>query len=172
MNLQPTLSNEVVTIRPLKKEDFISLYEVASDQLLWEQHPNNDRYKKDIFEAFFQKALDSNGAFVIIDTSSGKIIGSSRYYDLDFEKSTVVIGFTFIERKYWGTNYNRSSKELLLNHAFQFVNSVHFHVAKNNFRSQKAMEKLGGKVIDFTTSNLGIEGNPVYEIKKEDWKII
>ena len=172
MNLQPILSNELVTLRPLKKEDFIALYEVASDELLWEQHPNNDRYKKDVFEDFFQTAIDSKGAFVIINTTSGKIIGCSRYYDLDLEKSTVVIGFTFIGRNYWGTNYNRYSKELMLNHAFQFVNSVHFHVAKSNFRSQKAMEKLGGKVITFITSAKGIEGNPVYEIKKTDWESI
>ena len=172
MNLQPTLSNELVIIRPLLKEDFEVLFSVASDKLLWEQHPNNDRYLKDVFEDFFQKALDSQGAFVIIDRASEKIIGSSRYYDLDLEKSTVIIGFTFIGRNYWGTNYNRSIKELMLNHAFQFVNSVHFHVAKSNFRSQKAMEKLGGKVITFITAATGIEGNPVYAIKKADWKAL
>lgn len=169
MNLQPTLSNEIVRIRPLQKGDFVALYEVASDKSLWEQHPNNDRYKEDIFSLFFNEALESKGAFVIIDIKTNTVIGSSRFYNLDEVKNTVVIGFTFIGRKYWGTNYNRYIKNLMVEYAFQFLNSVHFHVAKSNFRSQKAMEKLEAKIIGYTTSKTGTEGNPVYEISKENW---
>lgn len=169
MELQPTLSNEYVTIRPLKTVDFDNLYAVASDKLIWEQHPNQDRYKKEVFQSFFEKAMDSKGAFVIIDSPSAKIIGSSRYYNWDATQKTVVIGFTFMARNFWGTNYNYAIKKLMLDHAFQFVNAVHFHVAKTNFRSQKAMEKLGGKIIDYSTSEAGIEVNPIYEITKENW---
>lgn len=169
MQLQPILSNEYVTIHPLKKEDFENLFAVASDKLLWEQHPNNDRYERAVFEDFFEKAINSKGAFIIIDKKISNAIGSSRFYDWDENKKTIVIGFTFIARSYWGSHYNQSIKKLMLDHAFQFVDAVHFHVAKNNFRSQKAMEKLGSKVIGYTTSDKGIEGNPVYEIKKEDW---
>lgn len=169
MQLQPTLSNEFVTIRPLQKEDFEELYTVASDKLLWEKHPNKDRYKREVFESFFEKAMNSKGAFLFLENTSKKVIGSSRYYDWDETQKTIVIGFTFIARSYWGTHYNRSIKKLMLDHAFQYLNAVHFHVAKNNFRSQKAMEKLGGKIIDYTTSATGVEGNPIYEIKKKDW---
>ncbi|NHN26245.1 GNAT family N-acetyltransferase [Flavobacterium jejuense] len=171
MNLQPNLANKLVRLKPLEKDDFENLFIVASDPLIWEQHPNNDRYKRDVFESFFEKAMDTKGAFLIIDKCTDKTIGSSRFYDLDSTKSTIVIGFTFIARSYWGTNYNRSIKKLMLDYAFQYVNKVHFHVAKNNFRSQKAMSKLGGTVIDYSTSNLGIEGNPIYEIKKSDWSL-
>ncbi|VXB51646.1 GNAT family N-acetyltransferase [Flavobacterium sp. 9AF] len=169
MNLQPILSNDLILIRPLQKEDFNDLYAIASDKLLWEQHPNNDRYIKEVFQDFFQKALDSKGAFVIIDQEDKKIIGSSRYYDLNIENSNVVIGFTFLSRKYWGTIYNATIKKLMLDYAFNYVDDVHFHVGKTNFRSQKAMEKLGGKIIGHITSNNRIEGNPVYGISKKDW---
>ena len=169
MELQPTLSNQDVIIRPLKVTDFETLYNIASDKYIWEQHPNNDRYKKAVFEGFFEKAMNSKGAFIIIDKITEKAIGSSRYYDWDENNKTMIIGFTFIAKSYWGTHYNRSIKKLLLDHAFQYVTAVHFHVAKNNIRSQKAMEKLGAKVIGYTTSDKGIDGNPIYEIKKEDW---
>lgn len=169
MNLQPFLTNELVSLKPLEEADFEALFTVASDKLLWEQHPNNDRYKREVFQDFFQKAIESKGAFIIIDKVTNNIIGSSRFYDLDSNKSTLVIGFTFLARSYWGTNYNSAIKKLMLDYAFQYVNAVHFHVAKSNFRSQKAMIKLGGKIIGYSTSNHGIEGNPIYEIKKSNW---
>jgi RimJ/RimL family protein N-acetyltransferase len=167
MNLQPTLTNDLITLKPLVETDFDALYNVASDKLIWEQHPNNDRYQKSVFKEFFAIALASKGAFVIIDNKSNSIIGSSRYYEYDAEKKQLVIGYTFIARSYWGTNYNRTLKELMMNYAFQFVDVIHFHVGKTNFRSIKAMEKLGGEIIGHVVSVTGIVGNPIYEIKKE-----
>lgn len=167
MNLQPTLTNHLITLRPLVETDFDALYNVASDKLIWEQHPNNDRYQKSVFKEFFAIALASKGAFVIIDNKSNSIIGSSRYYEYNSEKKQLVIGYTFIARSYWGTNYNRTLKELMMNYAFQFVDVIHFHVGKTNFRSLKAMEKLGGEIIGHVVSTTGVVGNPIYEIKKE-----
>lgn len=102
MNLQPTLSDNLVVLKPLVNEHFDALYSVASDKLLWEQHPNYDRYKKDVFQDFFQKALESKGAFTIIDSKNKKVIGSSRFYDLNKKDNSIVIGYTFIDRNYWG----------------------------------------------------------------------
>jgi len=60
MNLQPThLSNEKVSLRPLAAIDFDSLYAVANDPLIWEQHPNPDRYKREVFQNYFKGALES-----------------------------------------------------------------------------------------------------------------
>lgn len=167
MNWQPLLKNELITLRPLIQTDFDALYSVASDPLIWEQHPNNDRYLEPVFRDFFALALDSKGAFVIIDNSTNNIIGSSRFYEYDAIKKQVVIGYTFISRAYWGTNYNRNIKELMMNYAFQFVDAIHFHVGITNYRSRRAMEKLGGEIIGHLVSKTGVIGNPIYEIKKE-----
>ncbi|UOX33972.1 GNAT family N-acetyltransferase [Flavobacterium sediminilitoris] len=162
MNLQPVLSNELITIRPLKESDFNALFSIASDKLIWEQHPNNDRYKKDVFKVFFEKALASNSAFAVIDTATERIIGSSRYYDLDSKYNNISIGFTFISRDYWGTNYNSNLKKLMIDYAFQFVNSIYFHVGATNFRSQKAVLKLGAIKVEEPNN----ETNWLYELKK------
>ena len=169
MNLQPTLTHKLVLLRPLLKEDFEDLYQVASDKLLWEQHPNSDRYQKEVFQDFFDKALDSKGAFAIINQKNKNIIGSSRFYDFNPDEKSVVIGYTFIDRKFWGTSYNKTIKKIMLDYVFNHITTAYFHVGKTNFRSQKAMEKLGGKIVSYTTSANGITDNPVYAITKEDW---
>jgi RimJ/RimL family protein N-acetyltransferase len=143
MDLQPRhLVNEWVKLTPLVEDDFDVLYRVACDPLIWEQHPNPDRYKKDIFQNYFAGALASKGAF-LISSMDGDVIGSTRFYDFFSEKGEVKIGYTFFSRTCWGMPYNRATKHLMLTYAFQFVPRVIFHVGAQNIRSQKAMEKLG-----------------------------
>ena len=142
-DLQPNLKGDLVELRPLTREDWDNLFAVASDPLIWEQHPESNRYKKDVFRVFFSEALESGGAFVIIDRKDRQIIGSTRFYGCDPQKSEIEIGWTFLARKYWGGRYNRELKQLMLDHAFKFVESVIFHVGGNNIRSQKATEKIG-----------------------------
>jgi RimJ/RimL family protein N-acetyltransferase len=142
-DLQPHLKGELIELRPLTPEDWDFLFAVASDPLIWEQHPESDRYKKDVFKVFFREALESGGAFVVIDRKTQQIIGSTRFYGYDPEKSEIEIGWTFLARKYWGGQYNAEMKQLLLAHASKFVEIVVFFVGEKNFRSQKAMEKIG-----------------------------
>ena len=143
-DLQPHLKGELIELRPLTLEDWDDLFAVASEPLIWEQHPESDRYKEDVFRIFFSEALESGGAFVIIDRENQQIIGSTRFYGYDTEKSEIEIGWTFLARNYWGGRYNLELKQLLLDHAFKFVENVIFYVGENNIRSQKATEKIGG----------------------------
>jgi RimJ/RimL family protein N-acetyltransferase len=143
-DLQPVLKGELIELRPLRPEDFPDLYAVASDPLIWEQHPAKDRYKEEVFKEFFREALESGGAFAAIDSKNGKIIGSSRFYGYDKEKNEIEIGWTFLARNYWGGIYNKEMKRLMLRHAFKFVRTVVFLVGTQNLRSQKALEKIGG----------------------------
>jgi RimJ/RimL family protein N-acetyltransferase len=53
-DLQPTLENELLSLRPLRPEDFHDLYAVASDPLIWEQHPSSGRYQDEVFRKFFR----------------------------------------------------------------------------------------------------------------------
>jgi len=142
-DLQPHLEGELIELRPLMPEDWEELFRVASDPLIWEQHPESDRYKKGVFKIFFEGALESGGAFVVIDNETRRVIGSTRFYGYDPEKSEIEIGWTFLARKYWGGRYNAEMKQLLLAHAFKFVENVVFFIGENNIRSQRATEKIG-----------------------------
>ena len=163
-DLQPTLRGELLVLRPLRTEDFHDLYAVASDPLIWEQHPDSDRHKEDVFREFFREAQDSGGALVAIDAKDGRVIGSSRFYGYDERRSEIEIGWTFLARAYWGGIYNKEMKALMLRHAFRFVNSVVFLVGPQNLRSQRAMEKIGG-VRAGSRRNANGRESVVYEIR-------
>src|SRR6266436_9655387 len=143
-DLQPNLRGELIELRPLAPEDWDDLFSVASGPLICEQQPESDRYKEDVFKVFFREALECGGAFVIIDKKTQQIIGSTRFYGYATEKSEIEIGWTFLARSYWGGRYNRELKQLMLAHAFKFVERVVFYVGQRNLRSQKATEKIGG----------------------------
>ncbi|RZL37089.1 MAG: N-acetyltransferase [Pedobacter sp.] len=171
-NLQPTLENELVKIVPLKAEDFDQLYAVASDPLIWEQHPNKNRYQKDVFKTFFEGAIKSGGAFIIYEQGTNKVIGSSRFYDYDEKSDSILVGYTFIGRDFWGTGINNVIKKLMLDYAFEYVENVLLHIGATNFRSQKAIEKIGAKKVD--ELEVAYYGEPnrlnfVYQIIKKDW---
>jgi RimJ/RimL family protein N-acetyltransferase len=143
-DLQPVLKGELLRLRPLRLDDFPSLFAVAADPLIWEQHPASDRYKEEVFKTFFRDAMDSGGALIATDSKDGQVIGSSRFHGYDDKASEIEIGWTFLARSHWGGSYNREMKKLMLQHAFQFVNAVVFLVGTENLRSQKALERIGG----------------------------
>ncbi len=162
-DLQPILNGELLELRPLRPEDFNDLYAVASDPLIWEQHPAKDRCKKEVFEIFFREALESGGTLLAIDSKDGAVIGSSRFHGYNEEKNEIEIGWTFLARSYWGGVYNREMKRLMLRHAFKFVNSVIFLVGPQNLRSQRAVEKIGGVRVGSRPDGSGRDSS-VYQI--------
>ena len=142
--LQPNLEGKLLRLRPLRADDWDDLFAVASDPLIWEQHPVSDRYKEEVFRGFFRDAMESRGALIVIDNNEGKVIGSSRFNGYDEAKSEIEIGWTFLARSHWGGVYNKEMKQLMMRHAFRFVQRVLFLVGPENWRSQKAVEKIGG----------------------------
>jgi N-acetyltransferase len=162
-DLQPILRGELLELRPLRPEDFHDLYAVASDPLIWEQHPIKDRYREEVFKKFFHDALESGGTLIAVDAKDGQVIGASRFHGYDKEKSEIEIGWTFLARSHWGGIYNREMKQLMLRHAFRFVDRVIFLVGPQNVRSQKAMEKIGGVRAGSRPDGSG-QDSVVYEI--------
>ncbi len=156
-NLQPTLKGELLELRPLRPTDFDALFAVASDPGIWEQHPAKERATPDGFRKFFQDALDSGGALVASDARDGRVIGSSRFFGYDAERNEVEIGWTFLARSHWGGRYNGEMKRLMIDHAFRFVDCVVFLVAPENYRSQRAVEKIGGVRTGSRTNATGFE---------------
>lgn len=172
--LQPKLEGEVIRLRPLERTDFEDLYLAASDPLIWEVHPEPTRYQRDVFQQYFDSGIESGGAFVVINKRSERIIGGSRYFNYHpGEKSEIEIGYSFLERAYWGGAYNRELKRLMIEHAIKFVERVVFIAGINNFRSRRALEKIGtrfaGELERPNTAGV-IEKNALYEISREMWE--
>ena len=141
---QPVLKGDLIELRPLRPEDHDDLYAVASDPLIWEQHPDKTRHEVAGFRVFFDEALASGGALIASDAVTQRVIGSSRFHGYDAERDEVEIGWTFLARSHWGGRYNGEMKRLMLQHAFRFVSRVVFLIGPQNLRSQRAVEKIGG----------------------------
>ena len=160
-------------MQPLRAGDFEVLYAVASDPLIWEQHPNRDRYRRAVFQNYFNGAIESGGALLVFDSATQSLIGSSRYYDHDEAGSVIAIGYTFLARDHWGGLYNPALKRLMLDHAFRFVERVVFHVGECNTRSRTAMERLGANLTGSAPIAYFGESsttNVIYEITRGGWQ--
>ncbi|HET6255308.1 MAG TPA: GNAT family N-acetyltransferase [Puia sp.] len=167
IDIQPILEDDNVLLTPLLEEDFEALYQVAADPKIWEQHPNKDRWQREVFERFFRGAIESKGAFKIIDKKTSEIAGSTRFYSHDEKERSIMIGYTFYATKFWGKGLNPAVKNLMLNYIAPFVERVRFHIGATNFRSQAAIQRLGArKVGEETVAYYGEapKHNFVYEI--------
>ena len=161
MNRQPVLEGERLLLRPLRPDDWAALFGVASDPLVWEQHPAHDRWQEPVFRAFFDDALAKGGALAAIDQTSSALIGSSRFQNHDpAGGGSVEIGWTFLARSHWGGVWNREMKRLMIRHALDVVECVRFVVGADNLRSRRAMKKIGGHLTGVRETRM-LAGGPV-----------
>lgn len=144
MDRQPTLETERLVIRPLAETDRDGLFAIASDPMVWEQHPAHDRWRRQVFDALFDEGMASGGALVITDKASGRILGSTRYDRFDPEEGgKVEIGWTYLAPASWGKGINPEAKRAMLAYAFHDVALVEFRVGESNWRSRYALEAIG-----------------------------
>lgn len=170
LDRQPTLASELLLVRPLGQSDFEALWAISSDPLLWEQHPAKERAERAGFNMWFEDAMASGGALVVITQDDGEVIGTSRYDRFDDDASEVEIGWTFIARRLWGGPYNAELKRVMLEHAFRSVRAVVFRVHSENMRSRRAVQKLGATLVATEIDARGRGENVVYRLSAEQWR--
>ena len=96
VNFKLQLENESFSLRQTKTSHFEKLYPVACNPVIWEQHPENDRWKREVFIKFFQIAMENTlGFFTIVDKTLDKFIGSTRFYSHDKIDNSIRVGYTF-----------------------------------------------------------------------------
>lgn len=139
-----------VELIPLEKEHFEELYLAASDKDLWELIPT-DCSERNAFNENYERALseretENQYPFVIRHKETGKLIGSTRFFEIYPADRKLEIGWTWITKEFWGTTINLECKLLLLTYCFEVLktNRVQLKTKDNNFRSRKAIEKIGG----------------------------
>jgi len=167
LDRQPVLESDLLVLRPLTHDDFNALYSIASDPLVWEQHPSKDRTQLSVFRCWFDEALASGGALVAVDKQDGETIGTSRFAFPADAPDTVEIGWTFLARARWGGTYNSEMKRLMLDHAFRSVETVVFTVHSLNFRSQRAVEGLGAVRMGVSADAHGRGENVTFTLRRE-----
>ncbi|AXA33328.1 GNAT family N-acetyltransferase [Francisella adeliensis] len=165
MNFNKSLSHEDVHLQIMTKGDFNRLFAVAKDPEIWDQHNDKERYKLNGFKEFFDSGINNlQNCYLIFYKDD--LVGSTRYYEYDTKKSSLKIGFTFYAKEYWGTSLNRKVKKLMLDYAFRFIDNVLFDVWPENFRSQKAVQKLCAKLYKIDKN----KEKYTFILSKEVWK--
>lgn len=148
---ETTLKGNLVTLVPLKREHADALIEAAADGELWNlwytSVPSRNTIDAYLDQAF--KDQDSGRAlpFVVIDNATQKIIGTTRYCNADGINKRLEIGYTWYAQSFQKTGINTECKYLLLNHAFEILNSiaVEFRTHWHNQASRAAIARLGAK---------------------------
>jgi len=164
------LENELISLRKLEKEDFDALFQVASDSVIWKDHPDFTRYTSEGFKIYFEHLINTNYPFIIIDKNSNKIIGATSYYEHNPQEKSIAIGYTFLAMSHRGGKFNQSMKRLMIDYAFRYVDQIIFHVRSTNFRSQAALHKTGAR----KTKEYPLPSDPnsiqyVYGIDKKEY---
>lgn len=167
--IQSAIQSKQLLLVPLSETDFDEIYQLAADPLVWEQHPASNRYEFAVFREYFDAALQSGGAYKIVEKQTGAPIGCTRFYDYTPERSSIFIGYTFLARTHWKRGYNQELKQAMVDHAFRHVNCIYFHVGVRNIRSQQSLERFGAVKLhedEISHNNDAPVQNFLYEIKK------
>jgi RimJ/RimL family protein N-acetyltransferase len=145
-----TLSGRVVELISFQESHYVELSALATDKRIWEFYAY-DASDPDKFKAIFQSAMTdlSNGnqfPFAIYHREHKRIIGSTRFMDIQVNHKKLEIGTTWLHPDYWGTPVNLECKLLLLTYCFEtlLTHRVQLKTDEKNLRSRKAIEKIGG----------------------------
>lgn len=145
------LEGRFVVLDSLNESHLPELEALAKDERIWEFYPYNlsdsKRFAAIYNNALAERAKGTQFPFVIFHKVNQKIIGSTRYLDMHPQHKKLEIGATWLHPDYWATAVNLECKQLLLTHCFETLKTIRVQLKtdENNWRSRKAIEKIGGQ---------------------------
>jgi N-acetyltransferase len=172
-----------VRLEPMRPEHAGPLLDAGRSQEVWSFMPAQPTTAEGM-ERWLAKALEAERLgreypFVVRRCSDDRIIGSTRYLDVQEEDRTAEVGWTWYERAAWGTAVNPEAKYLLLRHAFESWHAIRVALKTDirNLRSQAAITRLGA-VYEGTLRNQRIRPDgsyrdtPIYSIIESEWPAV
>ena len=175
-----TLSTDRLVLRPLSRDDIPALANAATDGALWEKVTTTVP-RSDEFSAYVEKALalQEQGLalpFTTVVREGDRVVGSTRYMNIDSANRRVEIGTTWISASWQKTFVNTHAKYLMLKHAFEDLgcNAVELRTHSRNSQSRAAIERLGAKLDGILRQHMvmpdgHIRDTAVYSITSDEW---
>ncbi len=145
-----TLSGWGVRLEPLQRVHVPALQEAVADgdigAINYVNVPGRDGIPHWVEQALL--AADAGRVLPFVVVAGERVVGSTRFYDIDLDVPTVAIGYTFHAASVWRSHVNTANKRLMLGHAFDALGaqSVFFHTSHQNLRSRAAIERLGARL--------------------------
>ncbi|NBJ12346.1 GNAT family N-acetyltransferase [Microvirga arsenatis] len=184
LHIEPvTLATDRLTLRPLTLADVPALGEAASDGELWEKKTTTVP-RPEGFEAYVQKALELQATglalpFATVVNEGNRVVGSTRYMNIDAANHRVEIGTTWIAKSWQRSFVNTHAKFLMLRHAFETLgcNAVELRTHRLNDQSRAAIERLGAKLDGILRQHMimpdgHIRDTAVYSIVRDEWPTV
>jgi RimJ/RimL family protein N-acetyltransferase len=184
LHIEPvTLSTERLVLRPLSLDDVPALAEAARDGELWEKRTTTVP-RPEGFEDYVRKALELQAAglalpFTTVVKDGDRVVGSTRYMNIDAAHHRVEIGTTWIARSWQRSFVNTHAKFLMLRHAFEGLGclAVELRTHRLNDQSRAAIERLGAKLDGILRQHMimpdgHIRDTAVYSITREEWPAV
>jgi RimJ/RimL family protein N-acetyltransferase len=146
-----TLTGNLVILEPIAPSHAQGLIEATQDGALWQlwftSVPEPEQVREFISTALDLQQADAALAFSVIEISSGRILGSTRFCNIDTKNRRLEIGYTWYRQSAQRTGVNTECKLLLLQHAFEHLQciAVEFRTNWHNHRSRTAIARLGAK---------------------------
>jgi RimJ/RimL family protein N-acetyltransferase len=174
------LEGNHVRLEPLSLDHLDALTEVALDPELWKFTTvnicNRDEMGAYIEEALRLQAAGTVMAFVTRDKKSNKIVGSTRFADIQVAHRTMEIGWTWIASAYQRTAVNTEAKYLMLRHAFEQMNArrVMLKTDETNLKSRAAIARIGAKQEGILRNHMLVwdgrnRNSVIFSIIAEEW---
>jgi len=184
LHIEPvTLSTERLVLRPLSLDDVPALAEAARDGELWEKRTTTVP-RPEGFEDYVRKALELQAAglalpFTTVVKDGDRVVGSTRYMNIDAAHHRVEIGTTWIARSWQRSFVNTHAKFLMLRHAFEGLGclAVELRTHRLNDQSRAAIERLGAKLDGILRQHMimpdgHIRDTAVYSITRDEWPAV
>ncbi len=179
------LENGAVLLRPLVHEDLVHLLPFAlSEPEIWQYSPDSPAGSEKALSTYIEAAIaerenHTGYPFIVFDKASGRYAGCTRFYDINPEHRTALLGYTWYGSEFCGTGLNKNCKLLLLSHAFESLKleRVEFRAHSENARSIAAMKSIGCTVEGILRSHMPHRGAKrrdtiVLSIIRPEWKSI
>jgi RimJ/RimL family protein N-acetyltransferase len=175
------LQGQRVRLEPLASSHFPGLMAIAAAKEIWTHlsidGSDSELLQQELKSALLRRAAGEQYPFVIIDMLKGRLIGSTRFYNIYPEHRKLEIGWTWYDPAYWGTGYNIECKYLLLRYCFETLKAVRvqFQAGEQNLRSRAAIQKIGAKFEGILRkerirSNGTVRNTAMFSIIDEEWE--
>jgi RimJ/RimL family protein N-acetyltransferase len=177
-----TLAGTFVSLEPLRRNHAEALRLAVADGELWKLWyaavPSPEK-----MDGYIDLALAGVASgempFAVVDNSTGKVVGTTRFYNVERRHRRAMLGYTWYAKSAQGTHVNSESKFLLLRHFFeqQQANAVEFRTHFFNHPSRRAIERLGAKQDGILRSHQimddgSIRDTVVYSIVASEWPAV
>lgn len=174
------LSGPLIELIPLEYAYFEELYAAAADKDLWGLVPTDcslpENFQKAYSHSLTEREIGREYPFIIFHKPTQKIIGSTRLFEICPEHRKLEIGWTWITKPFWGSVVNPACKLLLLSFCFEQLKTIRVQLKTKdtNFRSRKAMEKIGASFEgilrkDKIQANGSSRNAAYYSILDDEW---